>query len=427
TSRPVAFQDGLLAVTCVPVDGGATAREELRLVQGTGSTTLVSREGEHCRFSPPVALEDAAVFGVSGDPSAIWRTDGTPEGTRVLIPGTPDRHPGEVVRFGDEAAIWFWRRHPQSNDFSSELWLTDGTPEGTRKQLDLPEGTELSGLTAAGGRLWFFDWVEGETGSRQQPWVSDGTPAGTYPLTAMLGETAGFSDLLPAFVEAGGRVWFLFREAGAESLEIWSSDGTPAGTGPAVTAASGAVEPQSLTGAQDRLYFLAARADDPRGRLRPWVSDGTDGSTVLLADVEVPDHHFAQFELPDGFRSPFVEFAGRVWFAAKDRQHGAELWSTDGTPEGTSRLLDIAPGRLGSSPRYLTAWNGRLWFAARDGVHGMEPWTSDGTAEGTRMVQDIHPGPSWSMPIELTPTSSGLFFSANDGEHGREFWLLYPF
>ena len=420
TSRPVRFQDGLLVITCVS-DDGETVREELRLVQGTGSTSLVSasREAPYCHFSAPVALEDTAVFiRTDGGMTELWRTDGTPEGTEVLLPGTGGI-PADPVRFGDEIAFQVW--YPLNGTFRSEIWLTDGTPEGTRKQLGLPDGTGLSLFTAAGGRLWFFDLIEGGSELRLQLWVSDATPAGTHPVTAKLGDT--FLATAP-FVEAGGRVWFLFREEGEEALEIWSSDGTPEGTGPAVTAASGMVDPQRLTAAQDRLYFLAARADDPRGRLRPWVSDGTDAGTVLLADAEIPDDQYAQFERPDSYRFPFVEFAGRVWFAARDRQHGTELWSTDGTPGGTSRLLDIAPGLLGSYPRYLTVWDGRLWFAARDGVHGMELWSSDGTAEGTRMVQDIYPGPSWSMPVELTPTEGGLFFSANDGQHGREFWVV---
>ncbi|MFL6197613.1 MAG: ELWxxDGT repeat protein, partial [Thermoanaerobaculia bacterium] len=100
---------------------------------------------------------------------------------------------------------------------------------------------------------------------------------------------------------------------------------------------------------------------------------------------------------------------------------------TDGTPEGTAKLLDIAPALLGSQPQGLTVWDGRLWFRARDAVHGMELWSSDGTAEGTRMVQDIAPGAAWSMPAEITATEEGLYFSANDGAHGRELWVLYPF
>lgn len=116
-----------------------------------------------------------------------------------------------------------------------------------------------------------------------------------------------------------------------------------------------------------------------------------------------------------------------MYFAAADAAHGEEIWSTDGTPEGTELMKDIAPGPLGSYPRGLVAWHGRLWFRARDFggmAHGMELWTSDGTAQGTRLIQDVSEGPSWSTPRELTVAGDNLYFSANDGEHGRELWVL---
>jgi ELWxxDGT repeat protein len=247
-----------------------------------------------------------------------------------------------------------------------------------------------------------------------QPWVSDGTLAGTHALTSAIGQMGGGER----FIESGGRFYFLFGEHDGP-MEIWATDGTAAGTGPAVTAASGAAAPQGLlSAAGGRLYFAAPRASDPDGPFLPWVSGGTDGSTELLAGVEI-DRNF--------WEPPFVELNGRVFFSGFDPQHGDELWSTDGTPEGTARLLDIAPGLLGSYPRELTAWNGRLWFRARDAVHGLELWTTDGTAEGTRLVQDIAPGPSWSYPAEMIATEEALYFTADDAVHGRELWVLYPF
>lgn len=414
-SRLTPFRDGLLARTC-----SGDARMEMRFFQGTESTVLLSRTEPYCDlfFSEPVVLGDVAVFLRYGQDVALFGTDGTPEGTKPLLPSSPAAQPLAVVRFGDEAALSVVV--PSGSAFRIEIWLTDGTPEGTRKHLELPPETDVIALTSAAGRLWFFDSVvlPPQDHYTVQPWVSDGTPAGTHPVTG----TFGLSPLekIPVpFVEAAGRVWFLYGES-LETVEIWGTDGTPEGTGPAVTAESGAGVPASLTAIGDRLWFAAPRAGGPTGRLLPWASDGTDAGTELLADVDVggdPD-----FALADG--PPFVELDGRVFFAASDPAHGDELWSTDGTPEGTARLLDIAPGLLGSHPRGLTAWNGKLWLRARDGVHGMELWSSDGTAEGTRLVQDVNPGASWSTPWELTPTDEGLYFSAHDGEHGRELWLL---
>lgn len=414
--RLTPFRDGLLARTCSG-EGGV----EMRFFQGTESTVLLSRAEPPCDvfFSEPVVLGDVAVFLRYDQDVALFRTDGTPEGTKPLLPGSPAAQPLTLVRFGDEAALSVVV--PSGSTYRIEIWLTDGTPEGTRKHLELPPGTDVIALTSAAGRLWFFDSVLllPENHSMLQPWVSDGTPPGTHPLT---GGTLGLSPLneVPVpFVEAAGRVWFLYGES-LETLEIWGTDGTPEGTGPAVTLESGAGVPASLTGIGDRLWFTAPRASGPIGRLLPWVSDGTDAGTELLADVDVSGH--PDFALPD--RPPFVELDGRVFFAGSDPRHGDELWSTDGTPEGTARLLDITPGLLGSHPRGLTVWNGKLWFRARDAVHGMELWSSDGTAEGTRLAQDIAPGASWSLPYELTGTEEGLYFSARDVEHGRELWVV---
>jgi ELWxxDGT repeat protein len=403
------FRDGLLARTC------AEGAVELRFVQGTETTLLESLEESYCApfFSDPVVLGDVAVFFQF---DGLWRTDGTPEGTKLLIPSTGESAPYGLAPFGHEAAVAVSLRTGDTN--RTELWLTDGTAAGTRKQVELPAGTDAIGLAAAGGRLWFFDMLflaDNETALR--PWVSDGTPAGTRAVTTRYGHVPEVGPT--PFVEAGGRVYFLFAEL-PNKIEIWGSDGTPAGTGPAVTRESGAGEINDLAAIGDRRWFTAPRLDDLRGRLLPWISDGTDAGTELLAELDMQGN--PDFALPD--RPPFVELDGRVFFAAAEPGHGEELWSSDGTPGGVALVRDIAPGFLGSYPRELTVWNGKLWFRALDGAHGMELWSSDGTAEGTMLVQDIAPGAAWSAPAELTGTEDGLYFSAHDREHGRELWVV---
>jgi ELWxxDGT repeat protein len=154
------------------------------------------------------------------------------------------------------------------------------------------------------------------------------------------------------FVAFGGRVFFPLA-GGTGSVEIWSTDGTPAGTVRAITAASGVRDPKALTVVDGRLYFAARRLGDPSGRVLPWVSDGTDAGTMPLADVELGADSFAPLNLE---RPAFVQFDDRVYFAASDPVHGEELWATDGTPAGTALVRDIAPGFLGSYPRSLVVW-----------------------------------------------------------------------
>src|SRR5262245_1567194 len=111
-----------------------------------------------------------------------------------------------------------------------------------------------------------------------------------------------------------------------------------------------------------------------------------------------------------------------IFFAARDNNHGRELWKTDGTAAGTALVKDINPGRGSSYPEYLTNFNGTLFFVANDGSNGTELWKSDGTAAGTVLVKDIRPGRGGSYPFNLTVIGSTLFFTANDGVNGAELW-----
>lgn len=53
---------------------------------------------------------------------------------------------------------------------------------------------------------------------------------------------------------------------------------------------------------------------------------------------------------------------------------GREPWRSDGLPVGTTRLLDLNPGRASSSRREFTLSGGLLFFTAVDGNSGLELW-----------------------------------------------------
>ena len=117
-------------------------------------------------------------------------------------------------------------------------------------------------------------------------------------------------------------------------------------------------------------------------------------------------------------------FAGRLVFSADGDEHGTELWTSDGTAEGTVMLLDLNPGAASSHPSELTVAGSRLYFAAHDCERGRELWSSDGTAAGTRLEHDLAPEDLSSDPGSLIATSSHLYFEADDGLSGGELWSL---
>jgi ELWxxDGT repeat protein len=154
-----------------------------------------------------------------------------------------------------------------------------------------------------------------------------------------------------------------------------------------------------------------------------WRSDGTaEGTFVLKEFVEQRDPVFGQ-------SVAFGLAAVGPWlvFAADDGVHGPALWRSDGTAAGTTLLREVTPFApvVSRSPiRFFTTALGRLYFTADDGVHGFELWQTDGTPEGTRMVQDLAPESASSYPERLTAAGDRLFFTADDGTTGRELWVL---
>lgn len=80
----------------------------------------------------------------------------------------------------------------------------------------------------------------------------------------------------------------------------------------------------------------------------------------------------------------------KAFFAAKDDEHGEELWVTDGTKEGTHMVKDIIPGTASSDPSYLGRLNDKVLFSAYTDEAGYETWVSDGTPEGTFMLADTY-------------------------------------
>ncbi len=326
----------------------------------------------------------------------LWRTDGTPGGTRQLatsVYGIAPLH-GHLY-----FVVW--------SGGKATLWKTDGTQPGTVEVLDVAGAVGGFGLTAVGSELYFavLDPGAGNT----QIWKSDGTAAGTRKIAAVEGSYE--DDETPGFLRAGSWIYFLDGTSG----RIWKTDGTEAGTSPLEPLGQDYVGPSSLTEHGGLLYFLSSASTLPQRTL--WRSDGTAAGTLPVKTFAVPRTHHP---LP----AVLTSFAGRLFFTAYDALHGVEPWVSDGSTGGTVLLKDIFPGEESSLPDGFTAAGGRIFFAAKDDVHGSELWQSDGTEAGTKMVQDIAPFVQSSSPSDLTAAGNRLYFTADDGVTGRELWLL---
>src|SRR6185369_12657597 len=291
----------------------------------------------------------------------LWRTDGTAGGTVMLLSG--DRPMQDLT---DLQGSLYFTLFDYSQPQPVELWRSDGTLAGTSRILTFEKEFNVGKLKAVGDRLYFLTDLYGDSAT-EQLWQSDGTAAGTSVLAALPDR----DDQELRLAKLGTRLFFLNRGS------LWSTDGTPGGTGAVIPIAASALDLLELGGS---LYVLA---ETPGGR-ELWRSDGTAVGTVRLAVIPGPVPLNPEL-------SHLTAAAGKLFFTADDGVHGAELWTSDGTAAGTVLVQDIFAGPVSSHPRGLTAVGDRLFFTAFDSTHGFELRRTDGTSAGTRLAQDIAP------------------------------------
>jgi ELWxxDGT repeat protein len=320
--------------------------------------------------------------------------------------------------------LYFGARTAQSG---RELWRTDGSANGTYMLVDLtpgPQGYGPKSFAAIGPKLYFLigevddpniEAAGGEaaaTGAAPgELWVTDGTAANTLLVKTL--------PSMPRDLTTVGNKLVFSANDGNNGTELWVSDGTAQGTRMLVDIAPGkdprgiprGSYPSLFTAVGSKVYF---RADTPNYGTELWVTDGTAAGTQLVKDIWPGT--------AGGYPSHLMAMGTTLYFSASDGTTGGELWKTDGTGSGTVIVKDINAGAGHSSPSLFTPFKGKLYFRARDNNSGTELWVSDGTGAGTTMVKDIRAGVSNSSPGNFAATNNALYFAANDGVHGTEVW-----
>jgi ELWxxDGT repeat protein len=340
----------------------------------------------------------------------LWKSDGTEDGTVKVFDINPDSYwDGPKFLTSLDGILYFSADDGVSGE---ELWKSDGTGAGTTLVKDIhPIGSSYPhNLTAFNGWLYFSvdDGVHGN-----ELWMSDGTESGTLMLKEINPRSGGlpFSNSDPGWFTGVDNILFFIANDGQHGFEVWSSDGTEAGTTLVedINDDSEGIELGSTAVYQGDFFFTT---DDGVHGTELWKSDGSNTGTVLVKDIH-----------PGGSSNPsgLVVYNNELYFAAEDGAHGIELWKSDSTEAGTLMVKDIYTESGSSNPAQLAVFDGELYFAADDGIHGAELWKSDGTESGTIMFKDIHPL-FGSSPANLITVSGSLYFSADDQSHGTELW-----
>ncbi|RCJ40764.1 hypothetical protein A6770_10175 [Nostoc minutum NIES-26] len=305
-----------------------------------------------------------------------------------------------------------------------------------------------SGLTNINGTLYFFSGfsINNPDYGGVRLWKSDGTKAGTIPVKDVYNiSTVRDEGTEPdAWTNVNGIFYFL------KFSTLWRSDGTPEGTGAAVTFPGGWRYARFLANINGTLYFAAPNPDSEKDNYDLWKSDGTQEGTFRLKEL-YPDNSFVRIDSSININDTLYFTVSRTFYNEEGNDEGRQtsfwktdgttagtvesdiypsnltavnnifyftsggLWKSDGTEAGTVKVKDINAGSLRN-------FNDTLYFVGDDGIYGGELWTSDGTAEGTVLVKDINPGSSGSSISFITEVNGTLYFRADNGTSGLELW-----
>lgn len=267
-------------------------------------------------------------------------------------------------------------------------------------------------------------------------WRSDGTMSGTYPLADVRIYEDEWSSSTFHTIHNGV---FYFNGIDDEGGNLWRTDGTVTGTYMVLDFDADDdrnFDCRSFTPFGDELYFLADAiyVTDGTATGTREVIDGSyrhicalDTTLFLLKTNTIGSFDpFTEeyIELgPSPNRCESCYLVGDKLLLYSDYQDESNLGVTDGTVEGTSILIENFEAR--ETP--LTVYQDKLYFQRQDIDTGVELWSSDGTLEGTELVDDYKPGVASLFIEEFEVLNNKLVFTAYDEHYGTELFFLDHF
>jgi ELWxxDGT repeat protein len=381
----------------------------------------------------------------------LWKTDGTNAGTTLV----KDIKAGTTggFEYASQYYYYYYSFNPvwiQGNtfyfialDYSSvpngnaatnnyELWKSDGTSAGTVKVKDINAngsiGSDPGDFHEINGTLYFTATTNAEG---RELWKTDGTNAGTTLVKDIkAGTTGGFEyasqyyyyyySFNPVWIQ-GNTFYFIALDyssvpngnAATNNYELWKSDGTSAGTVKVKDINANGSEgsyPQDFKEINGTLYFTATTASSGR---ELWKTDGTNAGTVLVKEITPGSiggfQYASQYYYYDlTFSSPF-SIGNNFYFVANDYcsvpngnspSNNYELWKSDGTSAGTSKVMEIHSNTtISSYPGDFAIALGKVFFTANDNTNGRELWVINAAATDveemdSKQTLSLYPNPA---------------------------------
>lgn len=375
----------------------------------------------------------------------LWRSDGTANGTALLKDIYPGAQGSTILYKG---VVLNGQYYFLCNDIihGYELWVTDGTANGTHIVKDINPGKDNGASDAVivyNGKVYFLG-NDGITGN--ELWVTDGTNNGTHmvkniSLSKYTHNPSVETGSSPrSFTIAYGKLYFV-AWTDTHGEELYETDGTANGTKRISDLYPG--KHGSFRGElklfKNKLYFEGISNDNISMEL--YSFNGT--SISLVKDINPTIGEYSGIN--SGLSQVFMNTTGKLYFkAASSRAIGtngsivnnSELWMTDGTTNGTKLVKEIEPGPIASNPQIYASINNKIIFSPIldfGQQDARELWVSDGTANGTKKIVELDSTGVGAFAMKnlymlgdaRNPVSNGIYFFAGKKHHGSEKFTLW--
>lgn len=382
---------------------------ELWKSDGTPEGTSIVKDinlGANSTFIQEIVAVDNIIYFITistnENKKRLWRSDGSESGTFEIPLNSGytqnyDVNPQYLTAVGNK--LFFKGLSNQGY-----LWVSDGTIENTRPIPNTTISGNLKNLVSANGKLFF---------TNEGLWVSDGTTTGTKAIVARIGTPN--TPISPiCLLEFQNKIYFFAEFFGGSYVgdALWESDGTLTGT--KIVKEFNEINDDLSSSV---LLFLEKSNNRMYFRVKPsstsfdfWTSDGTTSGTSKLKTININSS------------SQTFKFGSlnNIFFMFLTTSIGRPImgWSSDGTTESTINFLQKT--FRNSSVSNPKVFNNKLYFGIDDDNYGHELWSSNGTVEGTNLVGEVRSGPPSSFPTGLMDFYDELLFWAYDDINGSE-------
>ena len=388
-------------------DDGVHGRELWRLAAGTASPVLLADLNPGSNGSNPSQFRRAA-FVVNGSVvnrtyfsalrddigRELWRLNDAASPSVALEldvrAGTLSSDPSRIQTCANSQICFIAQKDGQSDVKFLTYTSATAVPTGVSTIGDFPtSNVSTSDLLTLGSNTFYR--------------IRVGTAA--FELR-VFGSSAATSTLLDTSTSFGALTFnvALFKMFYINNSALKVSDGTPAGT---TTIASAAVAPRAIFSVGNRLLFVGQTATAGR---ELFSSDGTAAGTGLLKELVSGSGGIDDSSLNTKIRAS----TSRLFLSFQNPAvtNDTQLWVSDATPAGTVEISGNQisdPGRLFIMPTGAAA--AVLGYERQLGGNG-EPFFATGVSGGTLALGNFINDAGDSFPSPLASINQRLIFNA---------------